>query len=74
MTTLTRRKYPHYSDGIYINNSDHPCDFCEKKIADRQIHQTETWLLLCPDCLLYMETLPRVLEESVERFLLGNVI
>jgi hypothetical protein len=74
MTTQTRRNYPRCSDGINISNSDYPCDFCEKKVTDRWIHQIETGLLLCPGCLHYMETLPRVFEESLERFLLGNVI
>jgi len=64
----------HLSYGINITNSDHPCDVCEKKVADRQIHQTETGLLLCPDCCHYIESLPGAIEESVERFLLGNVV
>jgi hypothetical protein len=66
MTTIPRRKYLRYSDCL--------CDLCEEKVADSQIHQTETGLLLCPDCCHYMEALPRVFEESLERFLLGNVV
>jgi hypothetical protein len=64
-------KYPRYSDGININNSDNFCDACEKKVTDGRIHQTETGLLLCMDCCHYVETLPGVIEESLERFLFG---
>jgi hypothetical protein len=64
----------HLSYGLNIKNYDNLCDFCEEKVTDRQIHQTETGLLLCPDCCRYMETLPSRIEESVERFLLGNVV
>jgi hypothetical protein len=64
----------HLSYGININNSNYLCDFCEKRITDKLIHKTETWLLLCPDCLHYMETLSSRSEEALERFLLGNVV
>ena len=64
----------HLSYGTNIYNSDYHCDFCEKKVTNRKIHQTETGLLLCPGCCHYMETLPSGIEESVERFLLGNVV
>lgn len=50
------------------------CDFCEEKLTDRPVHKTETGLVLCPDCLQYMETLPGSIEASLERFLLGNVV
>ena len=50
------------------------CDYCEKRTIDSLIHQTETGLLLCPDCCHYMETLPRGIEEDLERFLIGNVV
>ena len=69
---FTAKSYLSY--GLNINNSDNLCDFCEKMVTNRQIHQTETGLLLCSDCCRYMETLPSGIEESVERFLLGNVV
>jgi len=50
------------------------CDFCEERVTDGRIHQSETGLLLCPDCFSYFETLPGSFEEALERFLLGNVV
>ncbi|MGD9138793.1 MAG: hypothetical protein PVH42_18665 [Desulfobacterales bacterium] len=64
----------HLSYGLNINNSHNLCDFCEKKVTERLIHQTEIGLLLCLDCCNFMETLPGSIEESLERFLLGNVV
>jgi len=64
----------HLSYGVNIPNSDCLCDFCENRSSSKLIHRTETGMQLCPDCLYYMETLPRSIEEAVERFLLGNVV
>jgi hypothetical protein len=64
----------HLAYGINIRNSDHLCDFCEERVTERLIHQTETGLLLCPGCFSYMEALPGCIEEAIERFLLGNVV
>jgi hypothetical protein len=64
----------HLAYGINLPNSDYSCDYCEDKVKDRRIHQTESGLQLCQKCLSYMETLPRFLENAVERQLLGNVI
>jgi hypothetical protein len=66
MTTILRRKYSRHSD--------HLCDFCEERVIERLIHQTETGLILCPGCFSFMETLPISIEETLERFLLGNVV
>jgi hypothetical protein len=64
----------HLSYGINSTNSDCLCDFCENRSSSKLIHRTETGMQLCPDCLHHMETLPRSIEEAVERFLLGNVV
>ena len=64
----------HLSYGLNTENSGYICDRCEKRVTDKLIHRTASWLLLCQDCLHYMESLPNVLEKSVERFLLGNVV
>ena len=62
------------TSGENLKNSNYLCDSCEKKVVYNQIHQTETSLLLCPDCFHYLGTVPGGIKESVERFLLGNVI
>jgi len=64
----------HLAYGINKTNSDCLCDFCENRSSSKSIHRTETGMQLCPDCLHHMETLPRSIEEAVERFLLGNVV
>jgi hypothetical protein len=64
----------HLSYGINSTDSDCLCDFCENRSSSKLIHQTETGMQLCPDCLHHMETLPHSIEKAVERFLLGNVV
>jgi hypothetical protein len=64
----------HLSYGINIDNAGCLCDFCEERVTSQAAHQTETGLLLCLACFRYMETLPRSIVESMERFLLGNVV
>ena len=64
----------HFCYGINKKNSGYLCDYCESEITSSLIHRTETGLTLCKNCLLYMETLPSIIVESVERFLMANVI
>lgn len=59
---------------INCHNPVQQCDFCEEKTASRPAHQTDCGLFLCPDCLHYMENLPGSIGESLERFLVGNVV
>jgi hypothetical protein len=62
------------SSGTNSANAMCPCDYCEERFPIQWIHRTETGLQLCPDCLDHLETMPRSLEEAIERFLLGNVV
>ena len=64
----------HLLYGTNCSNSDCLCDYCENRSPTKLIHLTETGLQLCPSCLQHIEALPRSVEESVERFLLGNVV
>ena len=64
----------HLSYGINSTDSDCLCNFCGNRSSSKWIHRTETGIQLCPDCLHHLETLPRSIEEAVERFLLGNVV
>lgn len=64
----------HLLYGVNARGSDYPCDYCEKMVSGKLLHQTETGIVLCPDCLHYMETLPRGSEKVLERFLMGNVV
>ena len=75
MTIKNRRKCSRYPDDIQILYTGYQfCDYCEIRITDKFIHQTESGLLLCTDCCHHMESMPSVFEEALERFLLGNVL
>jgi hypothetical protein len=64
----------HLKYGTNIRHSDYPCDYCDKRDSDRLIHRTESGLMLCTDCLHYIEKLPNNILNAVERFLKGNVV
>ena len=51
------------------------CDYCETIVKWSAIVKTDHPLFLCPDCYNYLERMPDgLLKQSVERFLVGNVI
>lgn len=62
----------HLSYGINAQNFGYLCDYCEIHVTDRLIHQTG--LDLCQDCFHFMEMLPGIIGESMERRILGNVV
>ena len=64
----------HPAYGITTPHADFRCDFCEQRISGAAAHRTATGVVLCPDCLRYMKTLPQGAEAMLERFLTGNVI
>ena len=68
MTITNRRKCTRSAE------IDQLCDYCEIKITDKFVYQTETGLFLCIDCCHHFETMSNVFEEAAERILLGNVL
>lgn len=64
----------HLVYGTNILNSNYLCDYCDHIVTDRRVHLTESGLVLCKDCLNYIETLPDSIVNAVERVLKGNVV
>ncbi len=51
------------------------CDLCgATPNPDMEIIKTKQSVCLCPDCTGHVEAMPEKLGQSVERFLLGNVL
>ena len=51
------------------------CDLCGKLINSVNLHQSKEYVNLCPDCFKHLNSIPNsALRETVERFLMGNVI
>jgi hypothetical protein len=51
------------------------CDLCGKNSLHGRIHQNEDLVCLCSDCLNHLEVLPDgKIKESIENFLIGNVL
>lgn len=50
------------------------CDLCGEKGPEGEIYKSADLIYLCPECLRKIEAAPQNVRESMERFLLGNVL
>ncbi|MCU0572407.1 MAG: hypothetical protein MUC41_05375 [Syntrophobacteraceae bacterium] len=50
------------------------CDLCGEKNPEGEIYKSDDMIYLCPECLRKIEAVPQSVRESMERFLLGNVL
>lgn len=50
------------------------CDLCGRKSPQSQMVISVQSISLCTECMKKLETLPEKLKETVEKFLIGNVI
>lgn len=50
------------------------CDLCTESINSGQIHIIKNSLYLCSSCLSYINSLDKMTRESIEHFLIGNIL
>jgi hypothetical protein len=50
------------------------CDLCGHRPPEPQMVTTVHSIRLCPECLRKLEVMPEKLKETVEKFLIGNVL
>lgn len=50
------------------------CDRCGEKIPYNEIRKIDKYIVLCQDCYRQLNALSRHARESVESYLLGNVV
>ena len=61
--------------GVGVRFMINTCSHCGEKVAYSDIHKTDSFLFLCSKCLKHLHTIPDgQLKESIEKFLLGNVV
>jgi len=61
--------------GVGVRFMVNTCSHCGEKVAYSDIHKTDSFLFLCSRCLKHLQMLPDgKLKDSVEKFLLGNVV
>ena len=66
-------------EAMYFNkslfNGKPECDLCgTTPNPDKEILRTDQSICLCTDCSCHFEAIPEKIGESVERFLIGNVL
>lgn len=61
--------------GVGVRFMINTCSHCGEKVAYGDIHKTDSFLFLCSRCLKHLHTIPDgQLKDSIEKFLLGNVV
>ena len=50
------------------------CDLCGERNPEGEIYKSDDMIYLCLECLQKIEAVPQNVRESMERFLLGNVL
>ncbi len=50
------------------------CDMCGRTIRFTDVQQSKGIIWMCPRCNAYVENLPKALNETTSRFLIGNVL
>lgn len=50
------------------------CDLCGGKPSEPETVRCVNSICLCPQCVKKLETMPQKLKETVEKFLIGNVL
>jgi hypothetical protein len=67
--------YPDLTEGFEgLKDIRFYCDMCGKPVKIRDLRQQKGPLWMCPRCNDSMEHLPDVLEEELDRYLVGNVL
>jgi hypothetical protein len=50
------------------------CDLCGKKPPEEEIFKSQNYICLCSTCLKKLKAMPENMKDTVEDFLLGNVL
>jgi hypothetical protein len=67
--------YPDLAEGFEgLSDIRFYCDMCGKPVKMRDLRGQKGPLWMCPRCNDSMERLPDVLEEDLDRYLVGNVL
>ena len=57
-----------------VNNPDVQCDLCGKRPPDGQIYKSPNYIYLCSVCLKKLKAMPEEIKDTLEDYLMGNVI
>jgi hypothetical protein len=67
--------YPDLAEGFEgLEDIRFYCDVCGHRVKLRDLRQQKGPLWMCPRCNRNIERLPDVLEEELDRYLVGNVL
>jgi hypothetical protein len=67
--------YPDLAEGFdAIRDVTFFCDMCGRHVRIRDLKQQRGPLWMCPRCNAHIEHLPEVIEDDLDRYLVGNVL
>ena len=59
---------------VKVTNTDVQCDLCGQRPREREVYKSDNFLYLCSDCLKKLQAMPEEMKDSLEEYLMGNVI
>ena len=63
------------ADGMLEKPGSYSCQLCGDSVLARHVTEILEWVYLCPYCCRHFHALPQGrLKDSIERFMIGNVI
>jgi hypothetical protein len=57
-----------------IKGPDTQCDLCGKKPPEEEIFKSQNYICLCATCLKKLKAMPEDMKDTVEDYLMGNVL
>jgi hypothetical protein len=57
-----------------VQESSPPCDLCGRKPSPPEMAKSVNSICLCAECMKKLQVMPQKLKETVEKFLIGNVL
>jgi hypothetical protein len=57
-----------------VTDPDVQCDLCGKCMPEEEIFKSQNYIYLCSTCLKKLKAMPKDMKDTVEDYLLGNVL
>ncbi len=57
-----------------VTDPDVQCDLCGKRPPEEEIFKSPNYIYLCSTCLKKLKTMPEDMKDTLEDYLMGNVL
>jgi hypothetical protein len=57
-----------------LTDPDVQCDLCGKRPPEEEIYKGKNYIYLCSTCLKKLKAMPEDMKDTVQDYLMGNVL